>query len=70
MVNERLIQKDTTLVAVCGLHMRGFPLEFQMREHGASFVRKDQTAPYYQLLNCLLLQQNRGCCEHINKEKN
>jgi allophanate hydrolase len=42
-------KKDTTLVAVCGLHMRGFPLESQMREHGASFVRKDQTAPYYQL---------------------
>ena len=40
----------TTLVAVCGLHMRGFPLEKQMREHGAVFVREARTAPKYRLL--------------------
>ncbi|MBW5444651.1 allophanate hydrolase [Cohnella sp. CFH 77786] len=40
---------ETTLVAVCGLHMRGYPLEQQMREHGARFVREDATAPRYRL---------------------
>jgi len=39
-----------TLVAVCGLHMRGFPLEKQMLEHGAVFVREARTAPKYRLL--------------------
>lgn len=36
-----------TLVAVCGLHMRGFPLESQMNAYGARFVRVDATAPEY-----------------------
>lgn len=37
-------------VAVCGLHMRGYPLERQMHEHDATFVREDRTAAQYQLL--------------------
>jgi allophanate hydrolase len=41
---------SSTLVAVCGLHMRGFPLEQQMREHGATFVREDKTAPKYRMV--------------------
>ncbi|MFC0211282.1 allophanate hydrolase [Paenibacillus chartarius] len=40
----------TTLVAVCGLHMRGFPLEKQMLGYGARFVRETVTAPVYQLV--------------------
>lgn len=40
----------TTLVAVCGLHMRGFPLEKQMLECGAVFVREMSSAPRYQLV--------------------
>ncbi|CAI6086141.1 allophanate hydrolase [Cohnella sp. JJ-181] len=39
----------TTPVAVCGLHMRGLPLERQMIEHGAVFVREDKTASQYKL---------------------
>ncbi|HZG55261.1 allophanate hydrolase [Paenibacillus sp.] len=39
----------TTLVAVCGLHMRGLPLEKQMREHRARFVREDRTAAKYRM---------------------
>lgn len=39
---------ETTLVAVCGLHMRGFPLERQMLGCGAKFVREARTAPKYQ----------------------
>ncbi len=43
-------KKETTLVAVCGLHMRGFPLEKQMKEHGAVFIREAKTAPQYKLI--------------------
>ena len=42
--------KDTTLVAVCGLHMRGYPLEQQMLDCGAHFVREAVTAAKYQLV--------------------
>jgi allophanate hydrolase len=42
--------QDTTLVAVCGLHMRGFPLEAQMLDCGASFVREDVTAARYRMV--------------------
>ncbi|MGG4032793.1 allophanate hydrolase [Paenibacillus cisolokensis] len=38
------------LVAVCGLHMRGYPLESQMRELGARFVREDRTAAKYRMI--------------------
>ena len=41
---------DCTLVAVCGLHMRGFPFEKQMIELGARFVREDVTAANYQFI--------------------
>ncbi|MFJ7513039.1 allophanate hydrolase [Peribacillus simplex] len=43
------VNKSTTLVAVCGLHMRGFPLEKQMIEHGAVFLREAKTAPRYKM---------------------
>lgn len=39
-----------TLVAVCGLHMRGYPLEGQMRSSGATFVRVARTAAKYRLV--------------------
>ncbi|MFC3801179.1 allophanate hydrolase [Cohnella sp. GCM10012308] len=39
----------TTPVAVCGLHMRGFPLERQMKDHGAAFVKEEKTASKYKL---------------------
>ncbi|WP_373845393.1 allophanate hydrolase [Clostridium sp.] len=42
--------KDTTLVAVCGLHMRGYPLEKQMLESGARFISEAVTAPKYSLV--------------------
>ncbi|KQX56886.1 allophanate hydrolase [Paenibacillus sp. Root444D2] len=40
----------TTLVAVCGLHMRGYPLEKQMLGCGARFIREDETAAKYSLV--------------------
>ncbi|WP_274650573.1 allophanate hydrolase [Paenibacillus humicola] len=39
-----------TPVAVCGLHMRGFPLERQMAEHSARFIRQSATAAKYKLV--------------------
>lgn len=44
------INKETTLIAVCGLHMRGFALEKQMIEHGAVFIREAKTAPEYNMI--------------------
>jgi allophanate hydrolase len=40
---------ETLLVAVCGLHMRGYPLEKQLLAHDARFIREDETAPVYRL---------------------
>ncbi|ETT64366.1 allophanate hydrolase [Paenibacillus sp. FSL R7-277] len=37
-------------LAVCGLHMRGFPLEKQMLEHGAHFWQEARTAACYELV--------------------
>lgn len=37
-------------LAVCGLHMRGFPLEKQMLEHGAHFWQEALTAACYELV--------------------
>ncbi|WP_420869730.1 allophanate hydrolase [Cohnella ginsengisoli] len=42
-------QAVTIPVAVCGLHMRGFSLERQMKDHGAAFVREEKTASRYKL---------------------
>ncbi|ULO08181.1 allophanate hydrolase [Paenibacillus sp. 19GGS1-52] len=44
------LRVETTLVAVCGLHMRGFPLEKQMHEFGARFIREEHTATKYQMV--------------------
>jgi allophanate hydrolase len=43
------LEKNTVLVAVCGLHMRGYPLEKQMLEYDAHFICEAITAPKYQL---------------------
>lgn len=47
---ELVPKKNTTLIAVCGLHMRGYPLEKQMKDSGARFVREAHTAAKYQLV--------------------
>jgi allophanate hydrolase len=40
----------TSLIAVCGLHMRDFPLEYQMHQYGARFIREAATAPCYRMV--------------------
>ncbi|QSF46373.1 allophanate hydrolase [Paenibacillus tianjinensis] len=39
-----------TIIAVCGLHMQGYPLEKQMTGHGAYFWREARTAPCYDMI--------------------
>ncbi|MDE5052672.1 allophanate hydrolase [Niallia taxi] len=43
-------QTNTVTIAVCGLHMQGYPLEVQMKEHDAKFKRKTKTSANYQLI--------------------
>jgi len=48
---ETVAQSEpTTLVAVCGLHMRGYPLERQMLACGARFVEEAETAKAYRFV--------------------
>ncbi|WNS46010.1 hypothetical protein [Paenibacillus sp. MMS20-IR301] len=42
-------QQKTITVAVCGLHMRGLPLEQQMNDCGARFIREAESAAKYKL---------------------
>ncbi|QMV42175.1 allophanate hydrolase [Cohnella cholangitidis] len=49
-----------TLVAVCGLHMRGLPLEKQMQQCRAKFVREDKTAAKYELYRLPTLPPKPG----------
>lgn len=46
---EYIQDQESTLIAVCGAHMRGLPLNHELLECGASFVRTDTTAPRYGL---------------------
>ncbi|PLS05443.1 allophanate hydrolase [Neobacillus cucumis] len=54
------VNKTTTLVAVCGLHMRGYPLEKQMKEHGATFIREEKTAAKYKMVKLPSLPAKPG----------
>lgn len=47
---ERFMAEEMIRVAVCGLHMRGYPLEKQMRDHDARFIGEASTASKYQLV--------------------
>ncbi|MNE45103.1 Allophanate hydrolase [compost metagenome] len=43
-------EQQYTTIAVCGLHMQGYPLEKQMTGHGAYFWRESRTAPCYDMI--------------------
>ncbi|MGN8644892.1 allophanate hydrolase [Gracilibacillus sp. HCP3S3_G5_1] len=47
MVNST---QSTVLLAVCGLHMRGYELEYQLINNGATFVQEAATAAEYQFV--------------------
>ncbi|MFD1334649.1 allophanate hydrolase [Oceanobacillus iheyensis] len=44
------LEEEMTYFVVCGLHMRGYPLEKQMIESGATFIKEETTSPSYQLV--------------------
>ncbi len=50
---EHSIREETSAstiqLAVCGAHMSGLPLNFQLTERGARLARKSRTAPNYRL---------------------
>ncbi len=43
------VEYDATPIAVCGAHMRGLPLNRQLTDLGATFIRSTQTAARYRL---------------------
>ena len=47
---ETSLPTDWIEVAVCGAHMRGLPLNWQLAYRGAVFLATDETAPAYRLL--------------------
>lgn len=54
------VSNDDIFVAVCGLHMKGFPLEKQMHDHRARFIREAKTASKYQLFKLNTVPQKPG----------
>lgn len=56
----RTVSDDDILVAVCGLHMRGFPLEKQMHARRARFIKKAKTTPKYQLFKLNTVPEKPG----------
>lgn len=55
---------NTTLIAVCGLHMRGYPLEDQMRDLGAKFIGEGLTAAKYRLIKLPTVPAKPGLIKH------
>jgi allophanate hydrolase len=49
-VIEETEKQKTIELAVGGLHMRGYPLEKQMQEAQAEFLREDRTSPDYKFI--------------------
>ena len=43
-------EEEIVELAVCGLHMRGFALEYQLTGLGAVYDRTDHTAPVYRMV--------------------
>jgi allophanate hydrolase len=65
--NLAVSNKENTLVAVCGLHMRGYPLEKQMLASGAIFVTEAFSAAKYKFVKLTtvppkpgMIKQNMG----------
>jgi len=47
--SKRFLSSEEDLIAVCGLHKKGFPLEYQLLELGARFVKSTKTSRNYKL---------------------
>lgn len=55
----------STLLAVGGLHMRGYPLERQMHDCAAHFVREDMTAEKYELFKLATVPAKPGLVKKL-----
>lgn len=53
-------QKEAIEFAVCGLHMRGFELEYQMTERQAKFLSEVNTAKKYRLVRLETMPEKPG----------
>lgn len=53
-------------VAVCGLHMRGYPLEKQLLDRGGRFLRETTTAPKYRLLKLPTTPAKPGLLKQVS----
>lgn len=58
--------KENTLVAVCGLHMRGFPLEKQMLASGAFFVTEAASAAKYLFVKLATVPAKPGMIKQVS----
>ena len=58
-------------IAVCGAHMEGLSLNWQLKDLGAHFVQKSKTSSYYNLFALTNLNPIRpGLLRSVNKEDN
>lgn len=64
---EQFLKTQSIPFAVCGLHKKGFPLESQLTELGASYRESVNTAPHYRLYRLDTVPENRGWCMTIKK---
>ncbi|MCD8180359.1 MAG: allophanate hydrolase, partial [Firmicutes bacterium] len=46
---EGFVKSERVEIAVCGLHMRGYALEYQLKSVDAKFVRTDKTSNNYKM---------------------
>lgn len=46
---DKFLKSETTTLAVCGLHKKGFPLEYQLIQLGAFYTESTKTAAKYKL---------------------
>lgn len=59
-IAEAFLKEETIPIAVCGLHMKGFPLEMQMKSMGATFLKKTKTAENYRMFRLKTTPEKPG----------
>lgn len=64
---ERFLKGEYTQLAVCGLHMEGLSLEYQIKELGGKFNRHSKTAPFYSLYKLNTTPMKPGLIKNADK---
>lgn len=65
-IHEAAAAQRNMPIAVCGLHMRGYTLEKQMRECGARFIRADRTASKYRMVKLSTTPAKPGLIKQLD----